>query len=65
MAEAKVCIITGAGGSYLYQVLNPTLGLISPTDGNSTSIQGTVSDATVPEPELSPRFSREGGRQHV
>jgi PEP-CTERM motif len=40
-------------GNELYQVLNPTLGLEDPTDGNpvgQTSIQGDVTNTTVPEP---------------
>jgi hypothetical protein len=49
-------IISGGGLSFVYQVLNPTLGLQAPTVGNpvgQTSIQGAVTDVTVtttPEP---------------
>ncbi len=42
--------ISGGGQSFLYQVLNPTLGIPSPIDANSTSIQGAVSDTSAPEP---------------
>ena len=40
-------------GGQVYQVLNPTLGLQAPTIGTpigQTSIQGSVSDVTTPEP---------------
>jgi hypothetical protein len=50
-------IISGGGLSFVYQILNPTLGLQAPTVGNpvgQTSIQGAVTDVTatnsVPEP---------------
>lgn len=46
-------VISGGGLSFTYQVLDPTLGLIAPTDGNpigQTSIQGAVTDTTVPLP---------------
>jgi len=48
--------ISGLGGSFIYQVLNPSLGLQAPTVGNpvgQTSIQGAVTDVTpsgTPEP---------------
>jgi hypothetical protein len=45
--------ITGGNTSLTYQVLNPTLGLEDPTDGNpigQTSIQGAVTDTSAPEP---------------
>jgi hypothetical protein len=47
--------VTIAGGptSLTYQVLNPTLGIEDPTDGNpigQTSIQGAVTDTSAPEP---------------
>jgi PEP-CTERM motif len=40
-------------GNELYQVLNPSLGLVPPTDGNpigQTTIQGDVTNTAVPEP---------------
>lgn len=46
--------ISGADGSFTYQVLNPSLGLQAPTIGNpvgQTSIQGAVTEVTAaPEP---------------
>ena len=45
--------IGGGGQTFVYQVLNPTLGLQAPTVGNpvgQTSIQGAVSDTSAPEP---------------
>lgn len=43
-------VIGGGLSSFTYQVLNPTLGLTSPTDADSTSIQGAVTDSSSPEP---------------
>jgi hypothetical protein len=46
--------ISGGGSSFVYQVLNPSLGLQAPTVGNpvgQTSIQGAVTDTTVATPE--------------
>lgn len=49
--------ISGGGQSFVYQVLNPSLGLQAPTVGNpigQTSIQGAVTDTSVsPTPEPS------------
>ena len=49
-------VISGGGDSFTYQVLNPTLGLVAPTDGNPiglTSIQGdVVFETTTPEPTM-------------
>jgi hypothetical protein len=49
-------VISGGGENVTYQVLNPTLGLVAPTDGNpigQTSIQGdVVAVATTPEPTM-------------
>jgi hypothetical protein len=49
-------VIGGGGDSLTYQVLNPTLGLVAPTDGNPiglTSIQGdVVFETTTPEPTM-------------
>ena len=48
--------IAGGGKSFVYQILNPSLGLQAPTVGNpigQTSIQGAVTDTTptgTPEP---------------
>jgi hypothetical protein len=48
--------LAGVGSSFVYQVLNPSLGLQAPTVGNpvgQTSIQGAVTEivtSTVPEP---------------
>lgn len=49
--------ISGGGDSFIYQVLNPTLGLQAPTVGNpigQTSIQGdvteTLTSTSTPEP---------------
>ena len=45
--------MTGPAGQYIYQVLNPTLGLQAPTVGNpigQTSIQGAVTFNALPEP---------------
>lgn len=46
-------VIGGGNQSFTYQVLNPSLGLQAPTVGNpvgQTSIQGTVTDSSAPEP---------------
>ena len=46
-------LIGNSGPRFTYQVLNATLGLVSPTDGNpigQTSIQGAVTDSSAPEP---------------
>ena len=46
-------VIGGGLNSFTYQVLNPILGLVAPTDGNplgQTSIQGAVTDSSSPEP---------------
>ena len=46
-------VIAGSGQSFTYQVVNTTLALQAPTVGNplgQTSIQGAVTDSTVPEP---------------
>jgi hypothetical protein len=49
-------VLSGGGDSFTYQVLNPTLGLVAPTDGNpigQTTIQGdVVAVATTPEPTM-------------
>jgi hypothetical protein len=49
-------VISGGGDTVTYQVLNPSLGLVAPTDGNpigQTSIQGdVVAVATTPEPTM-------------
>jgi hypothetical protein len=49
-------VISGGGENVTYQVLNPSLGLQAPTDGNpvgQTSIQGDVVAATAtPEPTM-------------
>ncbi len=45
--------IAGGGQSFVYQVLNTSLGLQAPTVGNpigQTSIQGAVTDTSAPEP---------------
>ena len=45
--------LSGGGSSFVYQILNPSLGLQAPTVGNpvgQTSIQGAVTDASAPEP---------------
>lgn len=49
--------IAGGGQAFVYQVLNPSLGLQAPTVGNpigQTSIQGAVTDISsqVPEPAM-------------
>ena len=47
-------VITGGPTSLTYQILNPTLGLVDPTDGNpigQTSIQGAVTDTSAQAPE--------------
>lgn len=49
-------VISGGGQSFVYQVLNPSLGLQAPTVGNpvgQTSIQGAVTDTSVVTPEPS------------
>jgi len=46
-------VISGGGQSFVYQVLNTSLGLQAPTVGNpvgQTSIQGAVTDTSAPEP---------------
>jgi hypothetical protein len=50
-------VISGGGQSFVYQILNPSLGLQAPDVGNpigQTSIQGAVTDTSVvvatPEP---------------
>jgi hypothetical protein len=46
--------ISGGGMSFVYQVLNPSLGLQAPTVGNpvgQTSIQGAVTELTTATPE--------------
>lgn len=46
-------VLSGGGQSFTYQVLNTTLGLQAPTVGNplgQTTIQGAVTDSSVPEP---------------
>lgn len=45
--------IGGGGSDFIYQVLNPSLGLQAPTVGNpagQTSIQGAVTGNVAPEP---------------
>ena len=48
-------VLSGGGQSFVYQVLNPSLGLQAPTVGNpigQTSIQGAVTEMTLtPTPE--------------
>jgi len=49
-------VIAGGGQAFLYQILNPTLGVQAPTVGNpigQTSIQGAVTDLTAGAPEPS------------
>jgi hypothetical protein len=46
-------VLSGGGIALTYQVLNTSLGLQAPTVGNpigQTSIQGAVTDSSVPEP---------------
>jgi hypothetical protein len=44
-------VLTDGSFDYIYQVLNPTLGLQAPTVGTGqTTIQGTVTVTAVPEP---------------
>jgi hypothetical protein len=46
-------VISSGGSSYAYQILNTSLGIQAPTVGNpigQTSIQGAVTNTTIPEP---------------
>jgi hypothetical protein len=61
-------VISGGGEDFFYQVLNPTLGLVDPTDGNplgQTSIQGDVVETPIGAPEPAPLLYNRCGPHYV